>query len=416
MAAQSTTPLLKVEGLKQYFRVSKNFTVKAVDDVSFEIYPGETYGLVGESGSGKSTIGRSIIRLYDPTAGKITFDGQDISSRLTHAQNNTLRTQMQMIFQDPMASLNPRKKVEDIIGEGLDIHHMYKTKDERREKVEKILAKVGLAPEHAERYPHQFSGGQRQRVGIARALIMNPKLIIADECISALDVSIQAQVVNLMKDIQQETGTAYLFIAHDLSIVRFISDRIGVIYKGDIVEIAEAEELFDFPLHPYTRSLISAIPIPDPILEKNKVLFTYDPSVHDYSEDKPELVDIGNNHFVYGNKKEIEEYKAIRAKGEKVKSITILDPDAPRPEQTEQKVDENGSDAFLETPLHDTGSKWYSILSFFLPILGLIAAGVFRHFHHIRNYKACKKGAIAGLITLAVIILFFALMLVFALL
>ena len=195
MAAQSTTPLLKVEGLKQYFRVNKNFTVKAVDDVSFEIYPGETYGLVGESGSGKSTIGRSIIRLYDPTAGKITFDGQDISGRLTHAQNNTLRTQMQMIFQDPMASLNPRKKVEDIIGEGLDIHHLCKTQAERREKVEKILAKVGLAPEHAERYPHQFSGGQRQRVGIARALIMNPKLIIADECISALDVSIQAQVV-----------------------------------------------------------------------------------------------------------------------------------------------------------------------------------------------------------------------------
>ena len=168
MAAQSTTPLLKVEGLKQYFRVNKNFTVKAVDDVSFEIYPGETYGLVGESGSGKSTIGRSIIRLYDPTAGKITFDGQDISGRLTHAQNNTLRTQMQMIFQDPMASLNPRKKVEDIIGEGLDIHHMYKTPAERREKVEKILAKVGLAPEHAERYPHQFSGGQRQRGAPAR--------------------------------------------------------------------------------------------------------------------------------------------------------------------------------------------------------------------------------------------------------
>ena len=228
MAAQSATPLLKVEGLKQYFKVNKNFTVKAVDDVSFEIYPGETYGLVGESGSGKSTIGRSIIRLYDPTAGKITFDGQDISGHLSHAQNNTLRTQMQMIFQDPMASLNPRKKVEDIIGEGLDIHHMYKTPAERREKVEKILAKVGLAPEHAERYPHQFSGGQRQRVGIARALIMNPKLIIADECISALDVSIQAQVVNLMKDIQQETGTAYLFIAHDLSMVKYISDRIGV--------------------------------------------------------------------------------------------------------------------------------------------------------------------------------------------
>ena len=205
MAAQSATPLLKVEGLKQYFKVNKNFTVKAVDDVSFEIYPGETYGLVGESGSGKSTIGRSIIRLYDPTAGKITFDGQDISGKLNHSQNSTLRTQMQMIFQDPMASLNPRKKVEDIIGEGLDIHHMYQNQEERRAKVEAILAKVGLAPEHAERYPHQFSGGQRQRVGIARALIMNPKLIIADECISALDVSIQAQVVNLMKDIRLTT-------------------------------------------------------------------------------------------------------------------------------------------------------------------------------------------------------------------
>ena len=250
MAAQSTTPLLKVEGLKQYFRVNKNFTVKAVDDVSFEIYPGETYGLVGESGSGKSTIGRSIIRLYDPTAGKITFDGQDISGRLTHAQNNTLRTQMQMIFQDPMASLNPRKKVEDIIGEGLDIHHLCKTQAERREKVEKILAKVGLAPEHAERYPHQFSGGQRQRVGIARALIMNPKLIIADECISALDVSIQAQVVNLMKDIQQETGTAYLFIAHDLSMVKYISDRIGVLHLGHLLETGTTEEIFEHPIHP----------------------------------------------------------------------------------------------------------------------------------------------------------------------
>ena len=263
MAAQSTTPLLKVEGLKQYFRVNKNFTVKAVDDVSIEIYPGETYGLVGESGSGKSTIGRSIIRLYDPTAGKITFDGQDISGRLTHAQNNTLRTQMQMIFQDPMASLNPRKKVEDIIGEGLDIHHLCKTQAERREKVEKILAKVGLAPEHAERYPHQFSGGQRQRVGIARALIMNPKLIIADECISALDVSIQAQVVNLMKDIQQETGTT--------------------------------EEIFEHPIHPYTRSLLSAIPLPNPVVEKRRVAETYDYATSgiDYSK--------GTSHHVEGS-------------------------------------------------------------------------------------------------------------------
>ena len=265
MAAQSATPLLKVEGLKQYFKVNKNFTVKAVDDVSFEIYPGETYGLVGESGSGKSTIGRSIIRLYDPTAGKITFDGQDISGRLTHAQNNTLRTQMQMIFQDPMASLNPRKKVEDIIGEGLDIHHMYKTQDERREKVEKILEKVGLAPEHAERYPHQFSGGQRQRVGIARALAVNPEFIVCDEPVSALDVSIQAQVVNMFEDLQQEMGLTYLFIAHDLSVVKHISNRIGVMYLGKMVELADSYELIAHSIHPYTRSLISAIPVADPI-------------------------------------------------------------------------------------------------------------------------------------------------------
>ena len=309
MAAQSATPLLKVEGLKQYFKVNKNFTVKAVDDVSFEIYPGETYGLVGESGSGKSTIGRSIIRLYDPTAGKITFDGQDISGHLSHAQNNTLRTQMQMIFQDPMASLNPRKKVEDIIGEGLDIHHMYKTQAERREKVEKILAKVGLAPEHAERYPHQFSGGQRQRIGIARALVMQPEFIVADEPISALDVSIRAQVLNLLNSMKKSRGLTYLFIAHDLSVVRFISDRIAVISKGRIVELAEAEELFLHPLHPYTKALLSAVPIPDPGLEKKKKLLVYDPSCHDYSVDKPVWEEIANGHFVYGNQKELEGYR-----------------------------------------------------------------------------------------------------------
>ena len=218
--ATEKKPLLEVKGLKQYFKTSHKFTVRAVDGVDFVIYPGETYGLVGESGSGKSTIGRSVIRLYDPTAGQIIFDGVDISGRLDKKNNEKLRTEMQMIFQDPMACLNPRKKVEDIIGEGLDLHHMYKTRAERAEKIAAILDKVGLAPEHASRYPHQFSGGQRQRVGIARALIMNPKLIIADECISALDVSIQAQVVNLMKDLQDETGTAYLFIAHDLSMVK----------------------------------------------------------------------------------------------------------------------------------------------------------------------------------------------------
>ena len=388
--------------------------VRAVKNASFDIYKGETFSLVGESGSGKTTIGRAIIRVNPCAAGEIQYKGVRISGKTSKSLDREVIRNIQMVFQDPAASLNERATVDYIVSEGLYNFHLFENEEDRVRKVENIISEVGLLPEHLTRYPHEFSGGQRQRIGLARAMVMEPELVVADEPISALDVSIRAQVLNLLKKFQKERDITYLFIAHDLSIVRFISDRIGVIYKGDIVEIAEAEELFDFPLHPYTRSLISAIPIPDPILEKNKVLFTYDPSVHDYSEDKPELVDIGNNHFVYGNKKEIEEYKAIRAKGEKVKSITILDPDAPRPEQTEQKVDENGSDAFLETPLHDTGSKWYSILSFFLPILGLIAAGVFRHFHHIRNYKACKKGAIAGLITLAVIILFFALMLVFA--
>ena len=272
----NTEPLLKVQGLKQYFRVSRTFTVKAVDDVDFEIYPGETYGLVGESGSGKSTIGRSVIRLYDPTAGSIRFNGMDISGRMKASDQKALRTQMQMIFQDPMASLNPRKKVEDIIGEGLDIHHMCKSSADKRDKVRAILEKVGLAPEHAGRYPHQFSGGQRQRVGIARALIMNPKLIIADECISALDVSIQAQVVNLMKDIQEETGTAYLFIAHDLSMVKYISDRIGVLHLGHLLETGTTDEIFSHPVHPYTKSLLSAIPSPNPAVEKQRVAMSYD--------------------------------------------------------------------------------------------------------------------------------------------
>ena len=284
---------LEVEHLQKHFG-----DVQVLKDISFFVKPGEVVSIIGPSGSGKSTIGRSIIRLYDPTAGKITFDGQDISGRLSHAQNNTLRTQMQMIFQDPMASLNPRKKVEDIIGEGLDIHHMYKTQDERREKVEKILEKVGLAPEHAERYPHQFSGGQRQRVGIARALIMNPKLIIADECISALDVSIQAQVVNLMKDIQQETGTAYLFIAHDLSMVKYISDRIGVLHLGHLLETGTTEEIFADPIHPYTRSLLSAIPLPNPVVEKRRVAETYDYATSgiDYSKGTSHLV--SGSHYV----------------------------------------------------------------------------------------------------------------------
>lgn len=295
---ENTTPLLTVDHLKQYFKVSGSFTVKAVEDVSFKIYPGETYGLVGESGSGKSTIGRSIIRLYDPTAGEIQFNGLDISGKMSKADSQTLRTQMQMIFQDPMASLNPRKKVEDIIGEGLDIHHKCKHKEERDEMVKAILAKVGLAPEHATRYPHQFSGGQRQRIGIARALIMNPKLIIADECISALDVSIQAQVVNLMKDIQQETGTAYLFIAHDLSMVKYISDRIGVLHLGHLLETGTTDEIFENPIHPYTKSLLSAIPTPNPIVEKTRSAESYDYATSGIDYTLGTEHHVGGTHYV----------------------------------------------------------------------------------------------------------------------
>lgn len=298
MPATSDTALLTVSGIKQYFQVSKTYTVKAVDNVSFKIYPGETYGLVGESGSGKSTIGRTIIRLYDPTAGKIVFDGADISGKLDKKTTEKLRVEMQMIFQDPMASLNPRKKIGDIVGEGLDIHHVYKTKEERDEAVKRMLVKVGLSPQHATRYPHQFSGGQRQRVGIARALIMNPKLVIADECISALDVSIQAQVVNLMKDIQQETGTAYLFIAHDLSMVKYISDRIGVLHLGHLLETGTTEEIFSNPIHPYTRSLLSAIPEPNPIVEKGRtsLSYNYKTSGIDYNKGTDHLV--SGSHYV----------------------------------------------------------------------------------------------------------------------
>ncbi len=308
MTETKREPLLKVEGLKQYFKINKKFTVRAVDDVSFEIYPGETYGLVGESGSGKSTIGRSCIRLYKPTDGKITFEGMDCSGKLSKADEKKLRVDMQMIFQDPMECLNPRKKVSDIIGQGLDIHHMYKNMDERNEKIAEILKKVGLTPEHASRYPHQFSGGQRQRVGIARALVMNPKLIVADECISALDVSIQAQVVNLMKDIQQETQTAYLFIAHDLSMVKYISDRIGVLHLGHLVETGTTEEIFENPIHPYTKSLISAIPQPNPQVEKNRTSLHYDYESSGIDYNKGILRKADGTHLVRATEEEFDSW------------------------------------------------------------------------------------------------------------
>ena len=269
---------------------------------------------MGESGSGKTTIGRAVIRVNPCAAGEIQYKGVRISGKIPKSLDRDVIRNIQMVFQDPAASLNERATVDYIISEGLYNFHLFENEADRVKKVETMIEEVGLLPEHLTRYPHEFSGGQRQRIGLARAMIMEPELVIADEPISALDVSIRAQVLNLMKKFQRERDVTYLFIAYDLSIVRFISDRIAVIYKGDIVEIAETDELFNYPLHPYTRSLISAIPIPDPKLEKHKILFTYDPSVHDYSTEKPQLTDIGHDHFVYGNSAEIEQYKAQRAK------------------------------------------------------------------------------------------------------
>ncbi len=310
MDTAARQPLLKVEHLKQYFKVNKTFTVKAVDDISFEIFPGETYGLVGESGSGKSTTGRSIIRLYDPTGGTIIFNGENITGRLTAAQTKMLRTKMQMIFQNPMASLNPREKVIDIIAQGLDVHHLYKDAAERRDKVYRMLERVGLSHEHANRYPHQFSGGQRQRIGIARALVMNPDLVIADEAISALDVSIQAQVVNLMKDIQKETGCAYLFIAHDLSMVKYISDRIGVLHLGHLVETGSKEEIFENPVHPYTKSLLSAIPHTNPRVEKQRKAVGYDYAKSGIRYENGTRRLVGGTHYVLATDEEFAAWTA----------------------------------------------------------------------------------------------------------
>ena len=306
--AETRTPLLHVENLKQYFKISRTYTTKAVDGISFDIYEGETYGLVGESGSGKSTTGRSIIRLYDPTGGKIIFDGHDISGKLSKEDEAYLRQNMQMIFQDPMACLNPRRKVKDIIAQGLIIHHQYKDQADLDEKVYRILEKVGLSREQATRFPSQFSGGQRQRVGIARALIMNPRLVIADECISALDVSIQAQVVNLMKDLQDELGTTYLFIAHDLSMVKYISDRIGIMHLGHIVETGKTDEIFENAIHPYTKSLLSAIPHPNPIVEKKRVALVYDKEKEGVDYTKGVEHKLSDTHFVLATDEEFAKW------------------------------------------------------------------------------------------------------------
>jgi oligopeptide ABC transporter, ATP-binding protein amiF len=300
--------LVDVRDLTVQFGSRKNpFT--AVDKASFQIYKGETFGLVGESGSGKTTIGRAIIRINPTASGEIIYDGERISGKISKAKDKEVTRKIQMIFQDPMASLNERAKVDYIIAEGLLNLPKKLSKQERNRIISEALDSVGLLPEFASRFPHEFSGGQRQRIGIARAMVMNPEFIIADEPISALDVSIRAQVLNLMAKLQREMGLTYLFISHDLSVMRFICDRICVIHKGVLVELAETEELFAHPMHPYTQALLSAIPMPDPEREKKKVLKVYDPSQHDYSTDKPKWMEIRPNHFVWANEAEFAKYQ-----------------------------------------------------------------------------------------------------------
>ena len=282
---------------------------KAVKNANFTIYKGETFGLVGESGSGKTTIGRAIMRILPTSGGEVFYKGQKINGKISHALDKQVIKEIQMIFQDPQSSLNERAKVSYIVGEGLMNVRPDLSAAERDEKVRQALLDVGLLPEFASRFPHEFSGGQRQRIGIARALVMEPEFIIADEPISALDVSIRAQVLNLLAKLQKERGLTYLFISHDLSVMRFICDRIAVIHKGLLVELAECEKLFAHPLHPYTRALLSAIPQPDPVRERNKQLEIYDPRMHDYSVDKPIWIELEEGHFVLGNQKEIGEYR-----------------------------------------------------------------------------------------------------------
>ena len=308
MADMNKEPLLQVRDMEVTFGKGKKKFV-AVKGVTFDIYKGETFGLVGESGSGKTTIGRAIIRINPISAGEVTFKGQRISGKISRQLDKQVTQKIQMIFQDPMASLNERAKVDYIVSEGLINVHPDISKEEREAAVSKALSDVGLLPEFASRFPHEFSGGQRQRIGIARSLIMEPEFIIADEPISALDVSIRAQVLNLMSKLQKERGLTYLFIAHDLSVMRFICDRIAVIHKRVIVELSETEKLFAHPLHPYTRALLSAIPMPDPESEREKVLEVYDPSCHHYETDKPVWTEIETGHFIMANQEELAEYR-----------------------------------------------------------------------------------------------------------
>ena len=314
--AEKKEVLIEVKDLKKYFKVGKNAYLKAVDGVNFKIYKGETLGLVGESGCGKTTCGKTVMGLYDATGGQVIFDGTDIHS-LNKKEKKEFTKRAQIIFQDPYSSLNPRMTVGDIIGEGIDIHSLYKG-EERTIKIHELLELVGLNKEHASRFPHEFSGGQRQRIGIARALAIEPEFIVCDEPISALDVSIQAQVVNLLIELQKKKNLTYLFIAHDLSMVKHISDRVGVMYLGNMVEFAESDELYSEPLHPYTKALMSAIPIPDPEEEKSKKRIPIEGEIpspinpkpgcrfaarcryatEECMKDTPELQEVKEGHFV----------------------------------------------------------------------------------------------------------------------
>ena len=302
----------EVEHLSMHFeskKRGKTSLVKAVDDVSFYVKRGETFGLVGESGCGKTTTGRTIIRLYDPTGGTIRFDGTDISGKIDKKLRKYITDNIAMIFQDPIASLNPRMTVQEIIAEGLKIRGV-KDQAELHRRVVEMLEHVGLQAEHASRYPHEFSGGQRQRIGIARALIVKPQMVIADEPVSALDVSVQAQVINLLNQLKSEMGLTILFIAHNLSVVKYFSDRIGVMYYGKLVEMADSDELFAHPMHPYTRALLSAIPEPDPVAEKKRKKIHYDPAIHQYGEgEQPSYHEASPGHTVYCSDREFEEYK-----------------------------------------------------------------------------------------------------------
>ena len=304
---QERKKLVELKNVSLTFNKGKSNEVKAIDDVSFDIYEGEIFGLVGESGSGKTTIGRSILKLYDIDSGTVTFAGNDISS-LKGKDLHDFRKTAQMVFQDPQASLNGRMKIRDIIAEGIDIHKLAKSKEEREAKVKELINLVGLNEDHLSRYPHEFSGGQRQRIGIARALAVNPHFIVADEPISALDVSIQAQVVNLMQKLQHEQGLTYLFIAHDLSMVKYISDRIGVMHWGKLLEVGPADEIYHNPIHPYTKSLLSAIPEPDPERERKRQHLIYDSSIENDGE-KKQMYEIRPGHFVYATEAEAKNYK-----------------------------------------------------------------------------------------------------------